>query len=142
MYVDVVLLTTIFTSCVDGCSPCVCELLTVRHCALCFFLVPVQSSHDVGRVNPPEEQPGGPQEPRQSSRTSLGQTQVAKTLSELDIMRANMAVLNEMMAEIEPGDQTGGEQDLMYQLSVILKEMQKRIGRLCQKVQDDLLLCE
>ena len=52
-----------------------------------------------------------------------------------------MAVLNEMMAVIEPGQQTPGEKDLMYQLSVILQEMQKRTVRLCQKIQDDILLC-
>jgi hypothetical protein len=94
---------------------------------------------------PPAGPPSESSHQQGSSRSgrpviSIGQTQVAKIMSEIDVMRNNMAVLNEMMAVIEPGQQTPGEKDLMYQLSVILQEMQKRTVRLCQKIQDDILL--
>lgn len=72
----------------------------------------------------------------------MSETQVAKTLSELDVMRMNIVVLNEMMAEIEPGTQIPGEQDLMSQLNTMLKETQKRIVTLCERIRDDMLLCE
>ena len=72
----------------------------------------------------------------------MSETQVAKTLSELDVMRTNIAVLNEMMAEIEPGTQIPDEQNLMAQLSTMLKETQKRIVALCERIRDDMLLCK
>ena len=73
---------------------------------------------------------------------AMSETQVAKTLSELDMMRMNIVVLNEMMAEIEPGTQIPGEVDLMSQLNTMLKEAQKRIVTLCERIRDDMLLCK
>ena len=86
---------------------------------------------------PPQEAP--PQTHR-APRRAMSETQIAKSLSELDVMRMNIVVLNEMMAEIEPGTQTAGEQDLMSQLSTMLKETQKRIVALCERIKDDVLL--
>ena len=56
------------------------------------------------------------------------------------MVRTNMAVLNEMMAAIDPGMQTAGEGALMNELSIIIKEMQKKVAVACGRTGDDTLL--
>ena len=63
---------------------------------------------------PPASSGGGGA--RQASRAPMGPLkpeQVAKLLSELDVVRRNMDIMNEVLSEVEPGKETPDDTQLL-----------------------------
>ena len=53
---------------------------------------------------------------RRANRGSMGPLkpeQVAKLLSELDVVRRNMDIMNEVLSEVEPGKETPDDMQLL-----------------------------
>ncbi len=77
--------------------------------------VPPPSVGGGGSPHPPRQQQQQPQQPRAARVPSgpLKPEQVAKLLSELDVVRKNMDVMNEIMSEQEPGRESADDAQLL-----------------------------
>ena len=61
---------------------------------------------------PPQDSPSGRRRPR-GPIGPLKPEQIAKLLSELDVVRRNMDVMNEIMTENEPGKEGADDMELL-----------------------------
>lgn len=73
---------------------------------------------------------GGPLKPEQ----------VAKMLSELDVVRRNIDIMNEIMIENEPGKETEDDMQLLEDLNRSLHAMQSRVSGIIGRVTDEIVL--
>ncbi|KAL5473071.1 hypothetical protein EMCRGX_G027512 [Ephydatia muelleri] len=92
---------------------------------------------------------GAPQQPAQTSRRQrqprapagpLHPEQVAKLLSELDVVRRNIDLMNEIMVENEPGKESREDAQLLEELNKSVHSMQVRVSDLIGRVADEIIL--
>jgi len=81
---------------------------------------------------------GGPN----SGPANLSPEQIAKLQSDLEIVSHSMSILNEMLTELKPGQETPDDYALLNELTNTCKEMQSRIVDLIGRVNDDELTAE
>ncbi|XP_057669876.1 TOM1-like protein 2 isoform X1 [Diorhabda carinulata] len=75
--------------------------------------------------------------PATVSHGILTPEQRAKLQSELDVVQSNMAVLGEMLFEVKPGEEQPDELELLQELHITCKNMQKRLVELINKISND-----
>lgn len=63
--------------------------------------------------------------------------QLAKLRSELDIVEGNVRVLNEMLSELQPGDENADDYELLVELNKTCREMQKRLVALLERIANE-----
>ncbi|XP_064406991.1 TOM1-like protein 2 [Halichondria panicea] len=104
--------------------------------------VPPPSVGGGGSPHPPRQQQQQPQQPRAARVPSgpLKPEQVAKLLSELDVVRKNMDVMNEIMSEQEPGRESADDAQLLDDLNKILHSMHGRLAKLIGGCSDEIVL--
>lgn len=66
--------------------------------------------------------------------------QIAKLLSELDVVRRNLDVMNEILVENEPGKEKEDDLTLMQELNTTLRAMQERATMLIGRIADEIVL--
>ncbi|XP_003392158.2 PREDICTED: TOM1-like protein 2, partial [Amphimedon queenslandica] len=71
---------------------------------------------------------------------SLKPEQIAKLLSELDVVRRNLDVMNEILVENEPGKESEDDYSLMQELNTTMRSMQERVTILIGRVQDEIVM--
>ncbi|XP_071442676.1 TOM1-like protein 2 isoform X1 [Hetaerina americana] len=82
--------------------------------------------------------PGSPT----AATATLSPEQLAKLRSELEVVQGNAAVLNEMMAEMEPGKEHPSDLQLLQELYSTCRAMQTRLVDLIGKVAHDELTAD
>jgi hypothetical protein len=85
---------------------------------------------------------GGSSGIRRSTRPigPLKPEQVAKLLSELDVVRRNLDIMNELLVENEPGSESEDDLLLMQEIYTTLQAMQERATLLIGRVQDEIVM--
>ena len=63
--------------------------------------------------------------------------QMAKLRSELDIVEGNVRVLNEMLSELQPGEENPDDYELLVELNKTCREMQKRLVGLLERIANE-----
>ena len=66
--------------------------------------------------------------------------QIAKLLSELDVVRRNLDVMNELLVEKDPGKESLDDFQLMKELHQTTTAMQEWVTGLIRRVTDEILL--
>ncbi|KAG8234684.1 hypothetical protein J437_LFUL015163, partial [Ladona fulva] len=100
-------------------------------------------THTPAPVKPPVPSTGvGVTGSPTSSTASLTPEQMAKLRSELEVVQGNAAVLNEMLAEIEPGKEHPSDLQLLQELYSTCRAMQVRLVDLIGKVAHDELTAD
>jgi hypothetical protein len=72
----------------------------------------------------------------------LNADQVAKIRSELDVVESNMKVMNEMLAELTPGEEHPEDAQLLQDLNETCRAMQQRVVALISQINNDELTAD
>lgn len=102
--------------------------------------VPALVAQQQGSLGSPASSSPTPVVPTASVR--LTQDQLAKLHGELDVVQANMVVLNEMLSELSPGKEHPSDIQLLRELHATCKTMQQRLVELISKLANDELTAE
>jgi hypothetical protein len=119
-------------------------------------LAPVQTPSRQGQAPSAPEDPlsltaeprpsggsGGSSQSRRPHRGPIGPLkpeQVAKLLSELDIVRRNIDIMSEIMTENQPGQESLDDYQLLEELNRSVHSMQSRVADLIERCQDEIIL--
>lgn len=96
-----------------------------------------------GPVATPQQQPAQSSRRQRQARAPAGPLrpeQVAKLLSELDLVRRNIDLMNEIMVENEPGKESKEDAQLLEELNKSVHSMQVRVSDLIGRVADEIVL--
>lgn len=104
---------------------------------------PQDSLSLTSQPHPSGQSRGPPRDHRSRARGPIGPLkpeQVAKLLSELDIVRRNIDIMSEIMTENEPGKESPEDFQLLEELNRSVHSMQSRVADLIERVQDEVIL--
>lgn len=104
--------------------------------------IPALVAQQQGSLGSPASSSPTPAAPAPASNVRLTQDQLAKLHGELDVVQANMAVLNEMLSELTPGKEHPSDVQLLRELHATCKAMQQRLVELISKLANDELTAE
>ncbi|XP_057195083.1 target of Myb1 membrane trafficking protein-like isoform X2 [Triplophysa rosa] len=98
--------------------------------------------HTPNRSVPENSSASGTDSPSQPSPQSPDSPAQQKLRSELDLVKGNLTVMTEMLNQLNPGETSASDTELLQQLFLVCKQMQQRVVELIPNLSEEEMTAE